>query len=115
MASLQIDEVHICTAGMYLPGFLISSGQCLSEIENDLRNESKRAFAVIGYNYLQTEVRLEILYITVHSAFKPHVSVEKNLNYNFGIVMVGQLTSSLFFQLNLHRSFGHMWGPSSVP
>ena len=88
-ASLQVNEVHICCAGMFKPGFLISSGQCVAEIKNELKNISRRGSAVLGDKYLEKGKRCDILGLKLHPYFD---TLKQISNFDVGVVMVRILT-----------------------
>ena len=89
MASLQIYEMHICSAGMFQPGFLISSGQCVVELQKHLKDKTKRGSVVLGYNKMEEGMRFEILSLMVHPKYNVKKKTQKIWNFDVGIVMVG--------------------------
>ena len=97
MASLQVNEMHICGAGMFQPGFLISSAQCLDEMMKRLKFNLRRGSAVIGHPYLTKGERCDILGLKVHPNFNTSKILEKIRNYDVGVVMVSILTIFNFF------------------
>ena len=57
MASLQINRTHICGAGMFQLGLLISTAKCVADIKQELN----MADAVMGNVDLKEGERLGIL------------------------------------------------------
>ena len=77
---------------MFKPGFLISSGQCVAEIEKKLRNTSRHGSAVLGNKYLEEGKRCDILGLKLHPYFDILKKIETIWNFDVGVVMVRILT-----------------------
>ena len=109
--------MHICCAGMFKPGFLISSGQCLAEIMRKLRNTSREASAVLGNKYLENGKRCDILRLMLHPYFDILQKKESNWNFDVGVVMVRILTIFNFlinaFIIHRNQLFQHFFTFSS--
>ena len=84
MASLQINRTHICGAGMFQLGYLISTDACVKKI----RKGRYAADVVMGHNDLDKGERLEILDLRINRMY-------------FGILRVGKLCIFNSFVINL--------------
>ena len=78
MTSLQINRTHVCGAGMFQLGFLVSTARCVIHI----RQELSISDAVIGNVDLNEGERLGILDCDFHEAL-------------IGVIKVGKF--SMFF------------------
>ena len=92
MGSLQVNEVHICSAGMFKLGFLISSAQCVNLIKYRIEQQLEHGSAVLGHNCLEMGLRFDILDLILHSKYNVSKKTKLIWNFDIGIVMVGQLT-----------------------
>ena len=90
MASLQINRTHYCSAGMFKLGFLVTTGTCISGIENERSN----ADVVMGNEDLNKGGRYEILNLIKNQFYKTSNRVRNPINHDSGVVMVGQLIIS---------------------
>ena len=59
MASLQVNNFHICSSGLFRKGFLLTTGQCSRYIENYITFD--KATAVIGDLNLNKGQRVDLL------------------------------------------------------
>ena len=84
MASLQINRTHFCCAGMFKPGFLISTGTCVEGIERELPN----ADVVIGHYDLDKGHRQVILGLEKHQYYNSTCRNRKPVNSDIGVIMV---------------------------
>ena len=88
MASLQIDEVHICSAGMFEPGFLISSAECVKKIIKSME-ANHNVSALLGNSELNQGVSYDILNMLVHPSYLKRRY--RSHNYDVGVFMVSRL------------------------
>ena len=96
MASLQLNDVHICGAGMFRMGFLISSGECINDVQKGVNDKLQQAYAVLGHHSFENGVKHVILDSILHPNFKVDKPLRLIWNYDVGVVMVGLLTTFSF-------------------
>ena len=96
MASLQLNQTHVCGAGMFKIGFLISTAKCINEIDAKIK-EGQESSAVLGNRYLTEGTRHLIVNYATHPYYKVYDFYKRN--YDAGVVMVGWL--NIFFVINL--------------
>ena len=84
MASLQLNDVHICSSGLFKIGFLITSADCTEYIGKYIVRNLQRATAVLGDTNLKNGQRVNILKIAYYSSIKLY-------DFEVGIVMVSCL------------------------
>ena len=78
MASLQINHIHMCSAGMFQLGFLITAAPCVSEIQK----EQAAADVVMGSYDLDKGERLRILDLAIYRRFFGILKVSKLSIFN---------------------------------
>ena len=94
MASLQLNGHHVCGSGIFSENSLVTSGQCVDYIKEQIKNTSQRATAVLGHVDLSKGNIYDIQNLVYHPDYKIWKGPRRgslNLNYDFGIVLVGQL------------------------
>ena len=87
IASLQLNEVHICTSGFFQRGFLLTTKSCGIHMLDGMTKKHKTGTAVIGnFNLKQGQrtIILEILYPSI-----------KYKQESVAVVMVGPLKNSI--------------------
>ena len=84
MASLQKNDMHICSSGIFRKGFLISTAHCAGLIEYAI-NTNESVSAVLGHDNLDKGMRYDILGVKLHQKYLNGV---KFYNYDIGVVMV---------------------------
>ena len=108
MASLQLDDEHICSAGLFKKGFLITLGQCGWFIENGVKTKNQKGTAVLGNENLEDGQKVNILKIAYHPRFRMYNSARLNNVYDFAVIMVGRfksLGSMIKSSLNCPKAF----------
>ena len=90
MASLQVNQEHICGAGMFKLGFFISTGTCVSKIEKEKQNSQ----VAVGEGLLSKAQRLKILNLDFHPFYNTANKELHPLDYDIGVVMVSRLKQS---------------------
>ena len=78
IASLQINNSHICCGGMFQLGFLVTAAECAIEIQK----EQQEAYAVIGYFELTKGDRLHIQGLTTYKSYIGILKVGKISMFN---------------------------------
>ena len=78
IASLQINYIHVCCAGMFQLGFLITEVECAIEI----REEQKAAYAVMGHFELKKGERLQIQDLNIYKRYIGILKVGKISMFN---------------------------------
>ena len=91
IASLQLNDSHICGSSMIQKGFLLTSSQCAWCIGHGIEREMRRATAVIGNTKLKNGQRVNILKIAYFiNGHSNHTIWSKN-DQDVGLVMVSRL------------------------
>ena len=85
MASLQVDNYHICSSGLFKKGFLLTTAECSEYIASCVNQEKRKGTAVLGGLNLKDGQRVNLL----HFAYTAN---DKSYKYHgdVGIVMVGR-------------------------
>ena len=84
MASLQLIKIHICSAGLFQNGFLLTTAMCAHYIGKHIEQRNQRATVVLGDLSLKNGQRIDIWKIAYYKTFENH-------DYEFGVIMVGQI------------------------
>ena len=88
MASLQLNNTHICSSGMFQKNFLITIALCAWHIAYAMDNKNQKATAVLGNINLKNGQRVNILKIAYQSSCKIFGSTRPSSDYDVGVVMV---------------------------
>ena len=91
MASLQVNNFHICNSGLIKQSFLITTAECSFYIANCVYKEKKKGTAVLGNRNLKKGQRVDLLRFAYTRNCPDHIGYE-----DVGIVMVGQIIKLYF-------------------
>ena len=88
MASLQLDNQHICSSGLFKKGFLLTTAACAWQIKSRMKRKGQTATAVLGDINLNKGKRTSILDAAFDSLFE--ITEQSCLNnlWDYGVVMV---------------------------
>ena len=86
IASLQLNDDHICSSVLFQEGFLLTTGPCAISMFNGIIKQNKTGNALFRNSNSRTWQKSEILRVA-------YLSEEKAEDYNIGVVMVSSLKS----------------------
>ena len=78
VASLQISNTHMCCAGMFQLGFLITEAECAIKI----REEQEEAYAVMGHLEFNKGQRFQIQDLNIYKSYIGILKVGKISMFN---------------------------------
>ena len=89
MASLQLENVHICSSALIKEGFVVTTGECALFIETGKHQRGQKAIAVLGDSNLSKGQRVEIEKIAFHPRFKSCFPARLNNYWDLAVIKVG--------------------------
>ena len=98
MVSLQVNDIHICSAGWFDAHFIITTGRCVYYIKTRMVKHSENGTAVLGSSRLKQGKRLNILFLLYHPKFRP-TQPEDSTDYDIGLIMVSEFINSFHLMI----------------
>ena len=93
MASLQLNDSHICSSSMFKRGFLLTANICAWYIGDNIRNKLKKGTAVLGNLNLKKGLRVNILKLAYYTIIGLDDGIRTRRINDVGIIMVCLLQS----------------------
>ena len=88
IASLQINNTHMCCACMFQLGFLITASECATKIQK----EQEEAYAVMGHFELNKGERLQIQGVNTYKSYIGILKVGKMIMFTpFVIKLISKI------------------------
>ena len=87
VASLQVNCIHICSAGWFATQFFITTGRCSYYIKDRMENYLENATVVVGSNCMSEGQSFNILFLLHHPKFI-HTMPKNSTDFDIGIIMV---------------------------
>ena len=96
IASLQLNNIHICSSGLFAVDYLLTTGKCAWHIENGMQKKFQKGTAVVGNTDLRRGQRINIFKVGYHHRFQIYNLLRLNNIYDVGVIRVSQLKSFSF-------------------
>ena len=89
MASLQLNEKHICSSGIFQTGFLLTTGHCAFNMGQGIETSQKKGTAVLADLNLKNGQRIDIFKVAYFSSYELY-------DFEIGVIMVDRFNIANF-------------------
>ena len=88
VASLQLNDFHICSSGLFKERFLLTTGECAWYMALGMKNKKEKGTAVFGALDLKDGQRINIFKVAYLDGAQFYDTMRLRNNYEIGVVMV---------------------------
>ena len=88
VASLQLNDSHICSSGLFKERFLLTTGDCALHIARGIKDRNEKGTAVFGALDLKDGQRVNIFKVAYLDGIQFANTRLMNNIYEIGVVMV---------------------------
>ena len=93
VASLQLNDSHICSSGLFKERFLLTTGECAWYMGVGMKDNKEKGTAVFGDLDSKDGQRINIFKVAYHDEIKITNTMSMKYNYEIGVVMVSSLSN----------------------